>query len=351
MPKTKKSQTKLFVTVFAVLAVLVVVQNLLREKVISLPVPDNAGCSLLETIDGRLVAVFQDGRTCTWDWNSLPQQQGDFKAVSAQAILLDSGHLAAVNEQGKKRLTVYALPDGAKQKDISVGWADQQVWLRLSPDKQTTALIRRNSPDSKGSVLYEFLTLNVETERTGPSASVSIGPDTEDFIDTAVDNNARLYAAGSKGDTGRIAAIDLEKGTVLWDSVFENTQEFCSCLVSPDSRTLYAGSRDGILYKIIAATGEIIKKIQLLEPGETRPVTNDFSVLNMAFSGDGKYFVVTIHPRAYFLKADSDEIFHTCSPADRLVSKIAFSPDNQSFATSDIRAGYPVKVWSMPNGK
>ena len=96
---------------------------------------------------------------------------------------------------------------------------------------------------------------------------------------------------------------------------------------------------------------QIIKKIQLLKDGETRAITNDTSVLNMAFSPDGKYFVTTIHPKAYFLKADSDEIFYTCSPADRLVSKIVFSPDNQSFATSDIRAGYAVKVWGMPSGK
>ena len=347
MPKTKKSQTKLFVTVFAVIVAVMVISTLTREKVISLPVANNAGCSLLETIDGRLAAVFQDGRTCTWDWGTLPQQQGDFKAVSSQAILLDAEHLAAVNEEGKKRLTVYSLPDGAKQKEMAVGWADQQVWLRISPDKKTTALIRRNAPDSKGSILYEFLTVDVETERTGPSASVSIGPDTEDFVDTAVANNGVLYAAGSQSDTGRIAAADLGTGSILWDRSFENTQEFCSVVVSPDSSIVYAGSRDGILYKINAATGEIIKRIQLLEPGETRPITNDYSVLNMAFSGGGKYFVVTINPKAYFLKADSDEIFYTCSPASRLVSKITFSPDNQSFATSDIRAGYPIKGWGL----
>ena len=92
----------------------------------------------------------------------------------------------------------------------------------------------------------------------------------------------------------------------------------------------------------------MIKKIQLLEDGETRPVTNDYSVLNLAFSPDGTYYVATINPKAYILRADSDEIIHTFSPADRLVSKIVFSPDNQFLATSDIRAGYPVKIWPMP---
>ena len=160
--------------------------------------------------------------------------------------------------------------------------------------------------------------------------------------------NAVLYAAGSKQKVGRIAAIDLEKGSDLWDRTYDQMLEFCSIIVSPDNQYLLAGNRDGILYQLNTQTGEIVKKIILLEEGETRPVTNDYSVMNSAFSSDGQYFVATINPKAYLLKAGSDVIIHTCSPADRLVSKIAFSPDNQFFATSDIRQSYPIKIWPMP---
>ena len=177
---------------------------------------------------------------------------------------------------------------------------------------------------------------------------MSVQEGAEDLVDYATGDNGVLYAVGSRENTGRIAAVDLGKGTVLWDSVFEDTKEFCSISVSPDSSFLYVGNRDGVLYKLNAQTGEIIKNIKLLKDGETRPITNDYSVLNTAFSPDGQYFVATIHPMAYILKTDSDKIFYTCKPANRLVSKIAFSPDNRFFATSDIRAGYPVKVWPMP---
>ena len=346
----KKTQMKLFITVFAALAVLVIVQNLVREKVISLSVPDNAGVSVLETVDNSLVCIFQDGKVVTWDWNTLPQPTGDFMAASDRAILLDAGHLAAVNRDGKKVLTVYTLPDGQKQKDLSVGWDDQDVSLRISPDKQSVALIRRNAADSKGGVLYEFLTVDLEKERVALPVSLSMQADSEDFVDTALNNGGVLVAVGSKDDTGRTAAVDLRKGTILWDVEYPGTDEFCSIAVSPDGTSFYAGSRDGILYKLNAVTGEMVKKIHLLEEGETRPITNDTSVLNLAFSPDGRYYVATINPKAYIVKTESDEIAHDFSPADRLVSKIAFSPDNQFVATSDIRAGYPVKIWPMPEG-
>ncbi|MHC5183197.1 MAG: WD40 repeat domain-containing protein [Planctomycetota bacterium] len=264
--------------------------------------------------------------------------------------MLDSQHLAAVSKQGKKALTLYNLPSGEKQKDIAVGWEDQDVWPRVSPDKQTVALIRLNAPDSKNSILYEFLTLNVDTAQTGSPVPVSIQQDTEDFVDTALANDKILYAVGSQKDIGRIMAVDLEKSVALWESLFEDTKEFCSVTVSPDGSFLYAGNRDGYLYKISAATGEVLTKIQLLQDGETRPVTNDYSVLNLAYSPDGRYYVATITPRAYILTAESDKIIHAFSPADRLVSKIAFSPDSKFIATSDIRAGYPVKIWPLPEG-
>lgn len=350
MSKKNKSSW-LFVLVFVVILGVMFVSTALKEKVLLLDVPDNAGVTVLETVGNSLVGVFQDGQVVAWDWNTSLQQRGNFKAVSDRVIMLDSQHLAAVSKEGKKALTLYSLPSGEKQKDIAIGWQDQDIWPRISSDKQTVALIRRNAPDSKNSVLYEFLTLNVDTERTGSPVPVSIQQDTEDFVDTAVGDNGVLYAVGSQKDTGRIMAVDLEKCVALWESFFEDAKEFCSVAVSPDSSFLYAGNRDGYLYKISAATGEVLKKIQLLQDGETRPVTNDYSVLNLAFSPDGEYFVATITPRAYILRVDSEKIIHAFSPADRLVSKITFSPDNRFLATSDIRAGYPVKIWPMPEEK
>ena len=186
---------------------------------------------------------------------------------------------------------------------------------------------------------------------TGIPASLGIQSEKDELIDYAVDAGENLYAVGSTDKIGRIAAVNLENGKILWDKTYDATDEFCSVMVAPDNVYLLAGNRNGILYKLDTKTGEILKEIVLLEEGETRPITNDYSVLNLAFSPDGKDYAATINPKAYLLKAGTDVIFHTSTPADKLVSKIAFSPDDQFFATSDIRQSYPIKIWKIPQDK
>jgi WD40 repeat protein len=351
MKKKKQSSWKLFIAVFGVLVILIIAQNLLQEKTVLLEVPNNTGTSMLETVGNQLVCVFLDGRVAVWNWNQLPQPQGNFSIRTNRAVVISPEKLAAVNKTGKKKLSVYDLLSGEKQIDMIVGYDDQEVWPCISFDRTSQALIRKNKPDSTGVIVYEFLTVNIEEDTQGLSVPLSIQEDTESWIDFAVDSQAILYAAGSKNKFGRIAAVDLEKGSIAWDKTYDAIQEFCSIMVSPQNDYLLIGSRNGILYKINSRTGEILKAIQLLEPGETRLVTNDYSVLNPAFSPDGQYYVVTINPKVYILKSGTDNIIHVTSPADRLISRVAFSPDSRYFATSDIRAGFPVKIWDMPQSE
>ncbi|MBC8378888.1 MAG: WD40 repeat domain-containing protein [Planctomycetes bacterium] len=340
-----KKQPFFFFFVFIVLIGLTIINNLTNEKVTSLIVPDNAGVSVLETVDDSLVCVFKGGQVASWNWSGLPQQQADFSVQTDRVALLDAGRLAAIPEVGKKNLSVYKLPSGEKTKDLSVGWDDQDVWPRISFDKNRVVLIRKNPVDSTGKILYEFLTVDIEKEFLGMPVALSIQAEGEDFIDTAVGGNGILYAVGSKEKKGRIVALDLENGTKVWDTNHDSTLEFCSVIVSPDNQYLLAGNRDGILYKLNTQTGEIVKKIVLLEEGETRPITNDYSVLNLAFSPDGQYFVATINPPVYIIETASDAVVHKFTATNKLVSKIAFSPENGRLATSDIRQSYPVKIW------
>ncbi|MCE5187376.1 MAG: WD40 repeat domain-containing protein [Planctomycetaceae bacterium] len=346
-----KTPIKLFVLAFAVMAAVMIYQNLSRRNTIALLVKDNKGTSFLETVGDSLVCVFQDGTACVWDWAGEYAEKGRFKAASERTIVVGPGQLAAVTPTGKKMLEFYTLPSGEKQKELSIGWEDQTVWPRISFDKSAAALVRASPPSASGEQLYEFLTLDLDKDIQGLPVPLSINKKTETFVDFAVDSGHSLYAVGSRDKVGRIAAINLKDGTTLWDRVFDDTKEFCSVVVSPDGQYLLAGNRDGVLYKIDPASGEIIKKVVLLEPGETRPVTNDYSVLNLAFSPNGRFYVATINPPAYVLEAGSDVVVHKLSPANKLVSKIAFSPDGRRIATSDIRASYPIKILKVPQKK
>ncbi|HOM76693.1 MAG TPA: WD40 repeat domain-containing protein [Anaerohalosphaeraceae bacterium] len=351
--KKQKSPVKLFAGVFAILIVVTILRHLLRPKSVqfSLDIRDNAGVALLETVGDSLVCVFSDGRTCIWDWNNLPSPKGDFRAVSCLAAVLDASRLAAVPEKGKKILTVYDLPAGRRQKELSVGWEDQSVFLRISPDKKVLLLMRKNPADSAGKILYEFAKLDIENELIGPAVTISISEKTDKIVDFAASSNQVIYAVGSKSQAGWVGAVDLHQGKIVQDIVYADTKEFCSAAVSPDGQYLLAGDRDGILYKIDAADLNILKKVNLLAPGETRPVTNDYSVLNLAFSNDGRYYVATINPKAYLLQTGSDTVFHWCTPTSNLTSKIAYSPDSRFFATSDIRASKPIRIWETPVSK
>ena len=340
-----KKQPVFFIFVFIVLIGLTIINNLTNKKGTSLLVPDNAGVSILETVDDSLVCVFKGGQVASWNWSNLPPQQADFSVQTDRVVLLDADRLGAVTEAGKKILSVYNIPSGQKTKDVSVGWEDQDVWPRISFDKSCVVLIRKNPADSAGKVLYEFLTVEIDKELLEVPVSLTLQTETEDFVDYAISSNGILYAVGSKEKKGRVAAVDLERGVILWDITHDPAMEFCSVILSPDNQYLLVGNRDGILYKLNSHTGEIIKKIVLLEEGETRPITNDYSVLNLAFSPDGQYFVATINPPAYILDAETDTVVHKFNPANKLVSKISFSPDNKFIATSDIRQSYPVKIW------
>ncbi len=348
MKKKKTTPIKLFFIIFAAMAIFVVLQNLIRNQTLQLLVPDNAGVSLLETAGGSLICVFKGGRVAAWDWDELPLQTADVSLPTDRVVLLDADRLAAVTDAGRKRLSVYRLPAGDKTADLSVGFDDQEVFPRISHDKRCLALIRINPAAPDGTQLYEFLTVDLEKQLTGIPVSLPIVSATEKLIDYAVDDTGRLYAVGSTQTVGRIAAVDLENGTTLWDRTYDRTGEFCSVTVSPDNTFLLAGNRNGILYKISAQTGDVMKEVILLEPGETRPITNDYSVLHLAFSPDGRCYAAAINPRVYLLKTETDTVFHTAAPADKLVSKIAFSPDNAFFATSDIRQSYPIKIWPLP---
>lgn len=350
MKKNNKSSL-IFVFSFMAIVGVMFVGNARKERAVLLNVPNNAGMGFMETAGDALIAVFQNGQVCCWDWDNLPEKQADFSVQTDRVAVLDQDRLIAISKTGKKVLSVVDLASGEKSKDISVGWADQEVWPRVSFRKDVIALIRKNPVSSAGMVLYEFLTFDLEKELFGIPVSLEINDVDDRLVDYQVDSKGILYIVGSQDKAGRMLAVDLGKGVVLWDRVDEKMEEYSSLAISPDGQIAYVGSRDGFLYKIETSTGDVLKKIPLLEKGETRSVTNDFSVLNPAFSSDGQFFVVAIIPRVYLFKADSDTLIHRCSPADRLVSKVVFSPDNDRFASSDIRASYPVKVWEMPEEK
>ena len=96
MDKKKKSQTKLFIGVFILIVSVMIISNLRRQKVLLLAVLDNAGASLVETIEGDLVAVFQDGQVVSWDWDFGDGSDHSDQQHPTHSYLLDDSYVVTL---------------------------------------------------------------------------------------------------------------------------------------------------------------------------------------------------------------------------------------------------------------
>lgn len=317
-----------------------------RRLVPRLSVPTNKGIASLFTIKGRLTAVFQDGKTCVWDWNALDIKQADFMAGSGRAIPLADGNLGVISRLADRRLlSIYDLDAGRKIKDLTVGLDEQDIHLRNSRDMTVPTLIRRNV-EKEGTVEYEFAAVNLAAELIRPSILLKIDLKTQTLRDFVVSDGGILFAAGADEKRARLAAIDLNTGQTLWDQTWPHVEELTSLAVSLDGQTVWAGDRAGNLLFVAAGDGQLRSKVSLLKPGETRPVTNDFSVLNLDCSPDGRRLGCAIAPIAYAIDAATGSVTHRFS-GHKVVSKVAFSPDSRKLATSDIRADGAILIRNL----
>jgi WD40 repeat protein len=335
----KSSGWKFFLAGFLLIIVLMVNSALRSKRGRVLEVRDNKGMAQMATAGDLLAAVFQDGQTVVWDWNDLAKLPRQFRVPSDRVVFLAGGRMGVIAKVASTFFSVYELATGQKQKDIRIGSAADEVWPAVSPDGQTILIVRKVAA-GKGRCDYEFMTLHLVEELPGIPVVVSI-------VDFAVTDDGTVLAAGSKDGTGRLLAIDLDRGSVSWDRTYDDTKEFCSLVLSPDHTALYAGNRNGLLYKIGTEAGDMQKQITLLREGETRPITNDLSVLYLKMDAEGRYLSAVISPQLYILDVQKGEIFFRGHPGHKLVSWVAFSPNSKQFASSDIRANGSIKIWEL----
>lgn len=343
----ENSGWKIFLAGFGIMIVLLVVSTFRERRGQTLEVRDNKGMGRMSTVGDSLVAVFQDGQTVIWDWSDLGKPLRQFKVPSDRAVFFSGGRLGVISKTDSMLFSVYDLQTGRKQKDIRIGSAGDEVWPAVSPDRRTILIVRRVAAPGEKNFSYEFLTLYPEDELLGLPTAVSIAEPSQSITDFAVTDGGIVVAAGMQNGKGRLLALDLNSGRVLWDRTYDDTREFCSLVLSPDHTALYAGNRDGKLYKIHPESGNLEKEIVLLQEGETRAVTNDVSVLNLSMDPAGQYVAATITPVSYIVDAPKGERLKRWSSARKLSSKIAFSPDLRYVATSDIRAGWPIDIWEL----
>lgn len=340
------SKNKPFVFFFLAIVLVSVFMFVLEwrgRRTPSLTVAANKGIGSLFTLDGRLVAVFLDGRTCAWDWAAPEVKQIDLIAGIGRSIPLAGGQWAAITKNADRfLLSIYDIRTGKKTQDLTAGWGDQDLQLRVSHGLSVPAVIRRNA-ERNGAVEVEFLAVNLAAELLRPPVPVTLDAKTQTLRDFAVSDASVLVAVGADKGKARLLAVDLGTGQTLWDQTLPDTGELTTVAVSPDGRTVWAGDNLGNLLTFAAEDGRPSGKVSLLEPGEKRTVTNDFSVLNLALSPDGLRLGLTIAPIAYVADAQTGVVLHRFG-GHKIVAKVAFSPDGKKLATADLRADGVIQI-------
>jgi outer membrane protein assembly factor BamB len=317
-----------------------------NRRVPSLSVAANKGIASLFTLEQRLVAVFQDGRTCAWDWDGPEVKQADFTVGSGRAIPLTQTLFAAVTRTGDRRLlTIYDLETSKKTNDLTAGWEEYDIFLRNSPGCKMPTVVRRTG-EQNDTVDVEFVAVNLDAELLRPPVTVSLHAKTQTLRDYAVSDGGVMYAVGTDNAKARLLALDLNTGQMLWDQRWEDTEELTTVAVSIDGQTVWAGDRNAQVLAASTADGRLLNKFSLLKPGEKRTVTNDYSVLNLVVSPDGRRLGCTVAPIAYVVDAAEGSVTHRFS-RHKVVSKVAFSPDSRKMATSDLRADGKILIWTL----
>ena len=346
-PEKRKFPLWLFSIVFLIILGIIILSHVLSPSEAQIYVPNDTGVGNLLTQEQNLIVVFQDGKVAAWDWkNPSPEPLWQFLAGSDRLVILDENHIAAVTKTDRKQFVIYELKTGKKVSETPVGWEDQDVRLIQSPDKKVLALACIN-PDKDGHTLYEFTLFDPVKEKPDLPVSVDVVTAEKRFIAFAVSNDKKIFAVGSAGKHGWLTIADLTKGKVILEKEYEQADEFTSVAFVPDDSQAFLGNRNGSVYGIDTASGEVKSTYTVLKPGQKNPVTNETSSQNITISADGKYVAAVIINIVHIWEIQTGNHVFQQSPGHMLTGPIAFSSDNSLLASSDLRAGRVIRIWKI----
>lgn len=336
----------LFAVLLVVVSMIPIISNRLSPAKASLVVKDNTGSSVLLSQGPNLVAVFTNGAVVAWDWNAPAQSLWQCSAGTDRLVVLNESTLAGVTKTGRKQFVVVDAKQDTKTSEISVGWEDQSLWPIQSPDSRQLALARVN-PDKDGRTLYEFMTLDPARKTPGLPIPRDVPTMEKRFVDYALSNDQKLLAVGNSSKQGFLVLIDLTQGKVILEKQYPETQEFTSVAFTPDGAAAYLTNRNGSVYQINPADGQIQSVYKVLREGQRNPVTNETSSQNVTISADGRYVAAVVINWVYVWEIQSGNVVFKYRPGHKLTGAIALSQDGSLLATSDIRASGTIQIWQV----
>ena len=344
----RMSPAVLFVGAFVVIIIIMLIANQSKDVEVVLEMPFNEGIRSLSTHKNNLMAVASDGKTFLWDWDKLDQKPETGSMASEQAYLLDPDVVALIKQGRSTSLVVSNFQGDKIKKSILLDSKGSHVFLIVNRNQSALAAITAKNSDSESRVDYQFLNIDLEREKTSKITDITDKAGDIQLADFAVSDDGYLLAgAGGKDHRARLVLVDIRQKRMLWDKTYDNPDRFGSVIFSFDSKTVFAGGGDGAVYWFRVSDGKLVDQFRF--KGEPQIAHKTSCTQHMTISHDSSLLAFVYGFRMYIFDCKTKKEIFSRGPGHKLPGPLAFSPDSEFIATSDLRQGGKINIWPVPS--
>jgi len=337
----KKSGVLFFLLCFLAIVIVMFIANRKTVLVNEIKLSFNNGIINLSTSRNFLVAASLDNKIYVCDWNNLSQEPKVGITKSPQAILLDKDFVVSL-QKNPKAVVAISLKESKKLKEISLASDKEPEYLAENLKNNTVVVLIAETSEQQPIVThYELLSIELETKRVSTIAIEKLNDGKLQAV--AVSNNGDFAAiVGEKNKLGWMALIKLKQKQKLWEKTLPESTPFLSVAFSPENEFIYAGDSSSTLYKL-DYSGKVINR---LRPPTAKKQSNA-PVQNIAISSDGRFVAANFADNVNVWERESGKNIFSRHPGHKITSGVAFSPDGQLLATSDMRQGGTIRIWRI----
>ena len=346
----KKSPVLFFLASFLAVLIITVIANRQSALVKEITIPMNNGILSLSTYDNLLTAVSFDNKAYIIEWNNLSKKYLTIPVAFDQMAMLGNGTTISVLKYNAKSVVFADIKGDRNKKEMSLAAGENKAFLKIGRHCSKPILVLAQAkPDGVDRTVFTFYTIDPNKEYLQFEFTADLQIDINQRINAAVSDDGRLVSlcgGESPPSAGWIALYDTEERKLLWESRLPNPALFFNCEFSADSKLIYARGSDSSVYKFDSSNGQMVG--QLMPKSDNASTLTNKHVQSVEISSDGSLVGAVVGSKVYIWEQATGRKVFSKSPAHKLISDIAFSPDSKFLATADVRQGGKIKIWRIP---
>jgi WD40 repeat protein len=345
----KKSPVYWFLAGFIIIIIIMFIANQSKDVEVALEMPFNEGIRALSTCKNFLMAVSSDNKIFVWDWDELSKKPRTGSVESQQAVLLEGDLVASLRLAGSKALVLKDIKGDETHKEISIGsGSESKAYLCANSSRDVLAVILADEENGAIEPNYQFFIIDLDAGRALKVLDVTGEAANCQLTDFAIsDDGSFIAGVGEQDGHARIVLVDMEQKQTMWTKTLPQTEAFGIAIFSTDNKTIYSGGSDGAVYIIQASDGKLVDHFRFKEEAAIPHET--ISIRHMTISPDSSLLAYTYGFKIYIFDCKTKREIHSQSPGHKLPGPLAFSPDSNLIATSDLRQGGKIRIWPRPS--